>query len=157
MGFFRKNSINIYCVIIVILLLSPAQAKYGDGTGEPNDPYLIYDANHMNAIGADTNDWDKHFKLMADIDLSGYTGADFNIIGNDTTPFTGVFDGNNHCILNFTYETNIGDNIALFGYTYGLDCEIKNVSFENPHICALTSDNVGALVGYNYAKIIKAL
>jgi hypothetical protein len=37
----------------------------------------------MNAIGANSNDWDKHFKLMADIDLSGFTGTDFNIIGID--------------------------------------------------------------------------
>jgi hypothetical protein len=72
---------------------TPAQAKYGGGTGEPNDPYLIFDANQMNEIGADSNDWDKHFILMADIDLSGFTGTAFNIIGyyasyRDNRPFT---------------------------------------------------------------------
>jgi len=28
------------------------QAQYGGGTGEPNDPYLIYTAEQMNEIGA---------------------------------------------------------------------------------------------------------
>jgi hypothetical protein len=46
--------------------------RYGGGTGEPNDPHLSYTAEHLNALGAEPNDYDKHFKLMADIDLSGY-------------------------------------------------------------------------------------
>jgi len=92
-------------VLVVICSCSfSAQAKYGGGTGEPNDPYLIFDANQMNAIGADSNDWDKHFKLMADIDLSAYTETEFNIIGTYwRNPFTGVFDGNDRTISNFTY------------------------------------------------------
>ena len=51
------------------MLDAVAQRKYGGGTGEPNDPYLIYTPEQMNAIGAEPNDWSKHFKLMADIDL----------------------------------------------------------------------------------------
>jgi hypothetical protein len=59
----------------------------------------------MNAIGAIPNDWDRHFRLMADIDLSAYTGTRFNIIGLDIDHcFTGVFDGNGHTISNFTYS-----------------------------------------------------
>jgi len=84
-------------LFLVILYFSglPAQAQYGGGTGEPNDPYLIYTAEQMNAIGAEPNDWDKHFKLMADINLSAYTGTQFNTIGiNYHFGFTGVFDGN---------------------------------------------------------------
>jgi hypothetical protein len=78
---------------------------YGGGTGEPNDPYLIYTSAQMNAIGAIPNDWDRHFRLMADIDLSAYTGTRFNIIGLDIDHcFTGVFDGNGHTISNFTYS-----------------------------------------------------
>jgi len=90
---------------------SGLSAKYGGGTGEPNDPYLIYTAEQLDDIGAEPNDWDKHFKLMADIDLSAYEGTDFNIIGYwvqwyfpDNMPFTGVFDGNGHRISNFTYN-----------------------------------------------------
>jgi len=102
---------------VLFNIAAPAQAKYGGGTGGPNDPYLIFDANQMNAIGADSSDWDKHFKLMADIDLSAFTGTSFNIIGTGfweyhpfdpvfvTTPFTGVFDGNNHKMRRLTELT----------------------------------------------------
>jgi hypothetical protein len=58
----------------------------------------------MNTIGLSSNsgDWDKHFKLMSDIDLGAYTGTQFNIIGSIQS-FTGTFDGNGHTISNFTY------------------------------------------------------
>lgn len=70
--------------LLTLCLLSPlVGAQYGGGTGGPDDPYLIYTAEQMNAIGADWKDWDKHFKLMADIDLSAYAGTDFKIIGTD--------------------------------------------------------------------------
>jgi hypothetical protein len=70
-------------LLLVILYFSglPTQAQYGGGTGESNDPYLIYTAEQMNEIGLHEEDWDKHFKLMVDIDLSAFTGTDYNIIG----------------------------------------------------------------------------
>jgi len=49
------------------------QAKYGGGAGEPNEPYLTYTAGQMNAVSAEPNNRDKHFKLIADIDLSDYS------------------------------------------------------------------------------------
>jgi hypothetical protein len=90
-------------VLLGICLLGlPANAKYGGGTGQSDDPYLIYTAEQMNAIGADWKDWNKHFKLMADIDLSVYAGTDFNIIGTGiTNAFSGVFDGNNNEDIKF--------------------------------------------------------
>jgi len=105
--------------------------KYGGGTGEPNDPYLIYTPEHLNALGAEPNDYDKHFKLMADIDLSEYDGKDgraqFNIIGsysryaseqgcwNEGIPFSGVFDGQGHTISHLTFENeDIESSVGLF-------------------------------------------
>jgi hypothetical protein len=60
---------------LIATLVPAAIGKYGR-TGESNDPYLIYAAEHLNAIGTDPNDWDKHFKLMADIDLSTFDDRD---------------------------------------------------------------------------------
>ena len=82
--------------------ISPSgiHAKYGSGNGTAEDPYLIYTAEHMNTIGAESNDWDKHFKLMADIDLKDYGDSSFNLIGNDSQPFLGVFNGSGHSISN---------------------------------------------------------
>jgi hypothetical protein len=124
-----------------------AQAKYGGGTGEPNDPYLIYEPNQMNAIGADPCDWDKHFKLIADVNLAAYTGTQFKIIGNETTKFTGFFDGNDHKVWNFTWDSTGDTFIGLFGYV-GEGGQIKNLGLENVDVNAVDDRYIGGLVGY---------
>jgi len=80
------------------------RAQYAGGSGASDDPYLIASAEQMNSIGLDPNHWDKHFKLMADIDLSAYQERRFNAIGTREVAFTGVFDGNGHGISNFGYH-----------------------------------------------------
>jgi hypothetical protein len=118
---------------------------YGGGSGDANDPYLIYTAEQLNTIGVAPCDWDKHFKLMADIDLSSFTGTSFNIIGNSTLRFTGVFDGNDHIIYNFTYTSTKTDCIGLFAYVGG-NAVIKNVGLIDPNVNAGTGDYVGSLI-----------
>ena len=137
---------KITVLFVICCCCLPAQAKYGGGSGISNDPYLIYDASQMNAIGADSNDWDKHFKLMADIDLSAYTGTSFNIIAtNRDNPFNGVFNGNDHTISNFTYTSPGTSYIGLFGYVTG---EIKDLELIAPNVDAGTGRYVGSLVGW---------
>lgn len=95
----------------VLFIIVPLQAQYSGGTGEPNDPYQIVTAEQMNAIGTESNDWDKNFILTADIDLAQYTGTQFNIIKS----FTGTFDGNGHTLLNFTYTSTNKNYVGIFG------------------------------------------
>lgn len=81
-----------------------AWGQYGGGSGTAGSPYEIWTAEQMNAIGANPGHWNNHFILMANIDLSAYTGNSYNIIGiSMNSPFTGTFDGNHHQISNFTY------------------------------------------------------
>jgi hypothetical protein len=142
-----KLSLAVFLLISVCLVSLPARAKYGGGTGEPNDPYLIYDANQMNTIGAHPNDWDRYFKLMDDIDLAAFPATSFNIIAN----FTGVFDGNDHAIANFTCESSDSDYIGLFGKLTGV---IKDLGLVDPNINAGTVSFVGSLTGNNSGKVI---
>jgi len=151
----RNSSLLVKITVIIVICCCclSAQAKYGGGTGDPNDPYLIFDANQMNAIGADANDWDKCFKLMADIDLGQFTGTSFNIIGYyrtyfDYDPFTGVFDGNGHTISNFTYDSNGINNIGLFGHIEGEDARIQSLGLIEPNVSVGTGSIVGSLIGY---------
>ena len=146
---FGKLTIPLLVFLTISFSALPVQAKYGGGTGEPNDPYLIYDANQMNAIGADSNDWEKCFKLMADIDLSAFTGTSFNIIGTyyPWHPFTGVFDGSGHTISNFNYTVIEDSKIGLFGYINGPNAQIKDLELIDPNIDAGVGDEVGSLVG----------
>jgi hypothetical protein len=99
----RGKANQVRWLLCTLFLTCSAQAEYGGGNGTAEDPYLIYTPEQMNTIGTEPNDWDKHFKLMADIDLSRYRGTDFNIIGTGFLPaFSGVFDGDGHTISNFT-------------------------------------------------------
>ncbi len=122
------------------------------GSGTETDPFLIYTAEELNTIGLFPCDWDKHFKLMADIDLSDYTGTTFNIIGYfvdySRKPFNGVFDGNCHTISNFSYTSTDRNYIGLFGYVDAENALIKDLGLIDPNVDAGTGDYVGSLVGY---------
>jgi len=74
---------------------------------------------------------------------------EFNIIGTySLNPFSGVFDGNNHKISNFSYESSEGSNIGLFGYVSGENAEIKNLGLIEPNIHVEEAGYyVGSLVG----------
>ena len=151
---YRKLIYPLSWILLIFLLTSSVQAKYSGGTGEPNNPYQIANANDMNKIGAHSEDWGSHFLLVNDINLAGYTGTQFNIIGNDSTSFTGVFDGNNHTIYNFTYESADNDYTGLFGYIDNNSAEVKNLGLINPDVNAGTGDFVGSLVGKFYAGTV---
>lgn len=167
------NRRRFFALLIAVALigLSAGTAEggtYSGGTGEPNDPFRIATAEDLNDIGNHPNDWPKHFKMMADIDLSGYDGQDgrpaFNIIAPDIndsaggfqgTAFTGIFDGNDYIIYNFTINA-VGTNSDYLGLFGRVDSsgEIKNLNLENMNIIAGHSCNyLGGLVGDNHGNI----
>jgi hypothetical protein len=136
---------------------------YGGGSGQPNDPYLIYTPEQMSIIGLVLCDYDKHFKLMADIDMSYYDGIDgrpnHNIPGavymeggtGRSLPFSGVFDGCHHTISNLKLKGTGEKCVGCFGYVGDGDyTEVKNLGVVNPNIVdtSLTNDKaIGSLVG----------
>jgi hypothetical protein len=151
-----KKQLTLLAVVVFVFFSSAFAGTYSGGTGGPNDPYLIATAEDMNEIGANSADWNKHFLLVTDINLADYTGTQFNIIGN----FTGVFDGNDHTISNFTYDFNDGGSIGLFGF---LDSggRIKNLGLENVDVNVVEEGVyweeyccVGGLVGWSYRGTI---
>jgi hypothetical protein len=120
--------------------------SYGGGSGTQADPYLIYTADHLNMIALVPCHLEKHFRLMTDIDLAGFTGTSFNIIRG----FTGVFDGNGHTISNFSYTSTDKGDIGLFSLLSDVDAEIKNLGLMDPNVDAGTGNDVGSLVGRIY-------
>jgi hypothetical protein len=140
---------------------------YGGGVGAAHDPYLIYAAEDLNTIGGSPCDWDKHFKLMGDIDLSGFDGEEgrppFNIIAPATTivcvygycwawaaPFRGVFDGNRHTISHLTIKG--GTCLGLFGLL-GSGGEVKDLGVVDVNITG-SGYYVGALAGWNQGGLV---
>lgn len=149
--------------------MSPSgiHATYGGGTGEPNNPYLIYTDEHLNAIGLHEEDFDKHFKLMADIDLAGLGEKDFNMIGNFLLPFSGVFDGNGHTISNFHYISTDVNEVALFQFVKGEQARIINLGLIDPVINVESNEplnignwddpNAGAIYGNSAGALVNFL
>lgn len=133
--------ISIFLAIAVCASSECVGGTYSGGDGSIGNPYLISDANDMQAIGTDPCDWDKHFVMTSDIDLGAYTGTQFNIIEN----FTGVFDGNNHSISNFSI-TNYNQNTGVFKVIDDPNAVVKNLCLIDPFIYA-TNDKVGSLAG----------
>jgi hypothetical protein len=150
----RARAIFLILVGAFGLAGSASAGTYSGGTGEPNDPYRIATANDLNDIGNHSNDWDKHFLMVNDINLADYTGAEFNMIGyleawhsTENEPFSGVFDGNGHAVWNFTHVSTDKDAVGLFRYVFGPDAEIRDVALADPNLDS-GRDGVGALVGW---------
>ena len=143
--------------LIIILAISLSAwtqaATYGGGSGTVQDPYQIWTPEQMNTIGLNPADWDKSFKLMADIDMSAYTGTQYNRIGTSSSQaFRGRFDGNGHSISNLTYSTTAAqNNVGMFGYAY--NAELINLGLVNVSISS-AGDTLGALVGIQLGGII---
>ncbi len=120
---------------------------FSGGKGTKAEPYLISTAEELNHI---RNMRDKHFKLIADIDLSVY--PNWAPIGSSTSKFTGSFDGNGHTIGNLTIKNPVISDIGLFGHYQPATAQdsIKNLSLTNVNIYAPNADdpNMGSIVGY---------
>ncbi|HOK65264.1 MAG TPA: GLUG motif-containing protein [Anaerohalosphaeraceae bacterium] len=118
---------------------------FSGGTGTSTDPYLVSTAEELNTIGTSSAYWASYFKLTANINMSGYTGTSYHIIGNITTRFTGGFDGNGYVISNLTYTGTNVSYVGLFGYTQ--NAVIQNVQLVNVAISSTNGQNVGSLIG----------
>ena len=140
---------------ILLSIVSPAQARYGGGSGEHGDPFLICTAEQMNTVGLHEEDWDKHFKLMADVDLSMLGGARFNIIGHDyENPFMGLFDGNGHTISHLTITAKKA-YAGLFGRLLS-GAEVRDLGLADVRITGSPRHcRVAALVAFNNGNVVR--
>lgn len=169
-----KNKNRLSFVIIPMLLVlafacafslrasanEPARAEElvlsGDGTEK--SPKQIFTADDfvlfMNTINGAENDsapcLEYHYKLMADINLSGKT---IKSIGSEAIPFKGSFNGNGFVIKNYTIINANHNYVGLFGYL-GESASITSVGLVDANVTA-TFNNVGGIAGMNKGKIEK--
>lgn len=136
------------------------QRRYSGGSGTQAYPYRIATASDWQTLMNTSGDWDKHFILVNDVNFAEYAWMEFETIGkyygwNDPNnePFTGVFDGNEKSIRNFTWASTNRISIGLFGYI-GPGGWIKNLTLQNVDVNAMNSIYVGGLAGFNQGSII---
>jgi hypothetical protein len=140
----------------------PDEPKYSGGTGEPNNPYKIATVKDLLLLGESTEDYDKHFIMIADIDLDpnlpGRKVFDRAVIAPDTNDvepdfqgisFTGVFDGNGHIISNLTIEG--GSCLGLFGQL-GYEATVTNLGLDAIYINGM-GRYAGGLASKNFCSI----
>ena len=144
----RALSRVLWAWLFAGLLVFPAQARYGGGAGTAAQPYLISTASQLNAIGSAPSDWDKCFKLTANIDMRDVGPTQFKKVGTPQDgPFTGVFDGNYKTISNFRLSSEAGSYLGLFGIVDAAEARIVNVTLLDPNVADDGARYVAALVG----------
>ena len=136
--------------IIITTLLAVCsiniQAQFsGQGSGTEKDPYLITNADELFEV---RNDMSAYYKMVNDIDLTDWIREEsptqgWTPIGNETTPFTGSFDGDNYSIKGLIVNRPNASHVGLFGYSYGAN--LKNCIINNASI--IGKDNVGVITG----------
>lgn len=117
-----------------------------------NQGQLYWFANQVNTVNSSIN-----AKLTADITINSgvlnekgelHTGANFTpwtLIGTNTNPFTGTFDGNNKTISGL-YINVTADYVGLFGCV-GNGGTVKNVTLADSYVSG--NRYVGGICGQN--------
>ncbi len=130
--------------------------EFAGGTGGPNDPYLVATAEQLLSIGLSESLLDKHYLLVASIDLSGIILTEAPI-----SRFNGTFDGSGYTIRNLRIE---GEGGAGLFYMIRADAEVRNLGLVNVQIVggsgcgALASGNSGRVVNcYSTGAVIGAV
>lgn len=124
----------------------PSATPLGAGDGSALDPYLVCSNEHLQNVHLDLT---KNYKLMKNLDLSGFT---FEPIGaDDTTGFSGTFDGNNKTISNWAF-TSVNSLYAV-AFVRRLEATgvVKYLTLDTPR---LTGNNlVAGIAGISLGDI----
>ena len=146
---------------------SPFTVKFhafAGGDGSPENPYLISDARHLSNVSSVLN---KNFKLIDNISLQGMNWSPLGNNLDDSTCFSGVFDGNGHTIseVNVTSKQsaawdgfkNSYNYAGLFGTVTGT---VKNLVLQNCSVSVSDADlarrgdvYAGVLAGANFGTV----
>lgn len=111
-----------------------ANGLFGGGDGTELNPYLVEDAQDLNAV---RNDYSAYYKQSQNIDLSIYTNWKPIHDYPGGIAFTGSYDGGDFIIDNLTVESDTENYLALFGLCVG--AKLKNIHIRNA--------NIGSIVG----------
>ena len=127
------------------------------GKGSFTDPYLVRNAEDLQALAADVNAGKtfkgEYFRMTSDINLGSLFNAksrkSWTPIGNvKNGGFAGFFDGDHHAVIGL-YINNRNDKQGLFGFVNG--GTVKNVVLKD---CDITANSqVAGIAGVNSGTI----
>jgi len=139
----------------LVTVVEPGPFAGGDGTVE--NPYQVATAEQLDKVHEYL---DKHFIQIADIDLTDYLsvggdgyneGKGWVPVGNNSTKFTGTYDGDRFKITGMTFsDPDNGWYTGLFGHT-SKDAALRDIILEDAVLSG--KHEIGSLVGVNYGTV----
>ena len=119
----------------------------GSGSGTENDPYLILNPIQLSQMRNFLNQSGVYFKLMANINVEEFIEDEWSSqgwmpVGNSSSQFKGVLDGNGKTISGLTINRESMDFVGLFGDTE--NATVKNLTLRGN---VKGRDNVGGIAG----------
>jgi hypothetical protein len=124
------------CVVLIscapvaltnLVICNPGNSPYGGGSGTSFDPYLICDVTQLQNVNQNLS---ANYLLTTNIDLAN---SNLTPIGSYSKmlPFTGVFDGGNYSLSNWTFtNTSTTDSVGLFSFASGTIQNLNLVNFK---------------------------
>jgi hypothetical protein len=106
---------------------------------------------YTDAGTAPTDYWDSSYIQTSDIDLVD-DHANIVPIGDETTQFTGEYDGSQFQIKNWSFTTATTGNTGLFGYCYRAD--LKHIRLAGKWALQSDFEYAGFLAGYFHLSTV---
>lgn len=127
------------------------------GNGSPSNPYLICDAEQLKNINkiCRAGYQSRRYIQQDHIDLLHTDPNKWQPLGDENSPFQGVYDGNGYSVRNMTINTNATGNNSKLIPRAGLFGKIKDAVIRNLHIrdgyigCKSTSQGSVAALAEN--------
>ena len=148
----------------------PVSGGYAGGEGTAESPFLIGTREHLLEMRVHPADWDSHFRMISDINMSpdmpggvvfpralvSYNTAPNYLKGYIGVAFGGSFNGGGHTISNLTIDPGETSycNLGLFGQTTDASV-ILDLVLDSVSIDGYTGDYVGSVAGDNAGTIFK--
>ena len=147
-----RNVFILSAILIIAMVVfnacteKPIDDPNGPGNGSMNNPFKVATVEDLKRVGTGEIGpgelaWgrDKHYKQIANIDLSGI--SNWTPIGSSASFFTGTYHGGGYTISNLTISGSENDR-GLFGTVSGT---VSNVRLNGVSITG--KNNVGCVAG----------
>ena len=125
-------------------------AKSNEVSATPEESIEVIWIHNVYELQNMSKDLSGNYALANDIDATitktWNNGAGFDPIGNHNNPFSGIFDGKGHKIINLWINRSSQDYVGLFGFI-SMYAVIENVGLVN--VSVRGNNYTGGLVGKN--------
>ena len=152
-----KRTLSVLLALCLLLSLLPVTALAewsGEGNGTSENPYKIGTAAELkafrdivNGLNGETQNTAACALLTADIDLNNEA---WTPIGNTTSKYTGIFDGNGKTISGLFINDPDGSYQGLFGYVDAAG-KVREVGVVSGSVTG--NSFVGSVVGWNSGTV----